>query len=407
MTSTGVKIISGLIVIKLMASELGPEGFGLLGQLMTIVAITTMLAGGGITNGVIKSLARDPISSPEGKSWLSAAFTLTTGISAAVAFACILLAQPLAGMLLKGDYAYLFICLALVQAVVAYGNLVVAEASSRGDTAFYAKISVVGTLLATCILAIFVKNFGFKGAAFGLVLMPALPGIIALHHALRHRQDIFDNWKWQPDRHRAQRLLSFSIATVIGAISIPVAHLFIREVLGSNAGWTTVGHWQGVVKISDVYMQFVGVFLIHYGMPRFAAAIESDRALKELARTLALLLGIVTTGLAVLYALRHWAILLVFSDTFLPMSDFFPAQLIGDILRTTAATISFFFMARGYVSLSIGYEFLQGPILVILFLVLQGGAGIYAPVHAHLASNAILASTMGLILLIWIRRSAQ
>lgn len=407
MISTGVKIISGLIVIKLMASELGPEGFGLLGQLMTVVAITTMLAGGGITNGVIRSLASNPISTPEGKRWLSAAFTLTTGISAAVAFACILLAQPLSGMLLKGDYAYLFMTLALVQAVVAYGNLVVAEASSRGDSAFYARINIIGTLLATCALAILVKNYGFQGAAFGLVLMPALPGIIALHHALRRRRDMLDSWKWEPDRHRTQRLLSFSTATVIGATSIPAAHLFIREVLGSNTGWTTVGHWQGVVKISDVYMQFVGVFLINYAMPRFAAAIDTDRALTELAKVLALLLGIVTTGLAVLYALRNWAIILIFSDAFLPMSDLLPAQLAGDLLRTTAASISFFFMARGYVSVSIGYEFLQGPILAILFILFQDGAGIYAPVYAHLASNAILAATMGLILLIWIRRSAQ
>lgn len=404
MTSTGVKIISGLVVIKLMASELGPQGFGLLGQLMTVVAITTMLAGGGITNGVIRSLASNPISTAEGKSWLSAAFTLTTGISVAVAFACILLAQPLSGMLMSGDYAYLFISLALVQAVVAYGNLVVAEASSRGDSAFYARINIIGTLLATCALAILIKNFGFEGAAIGLVLMPVLPGGIALHHVLRCRKDMLSSWKWQPDRRRTQHLLSFSTATVIGATSIPVAHLFIRNALGSNTGWTTVGHWQGVVKISDVYMQFVGVFLINYAMPRFAAAIDTSRALTELAKTMALLLGIVTTGLAVLYALQNWAIRLIFSDAFLPMSDLLPAQLAGDIFRTTAASISFFFMGRGYVALSIGYEFLQGPILLVLFLFLQDGAGIYAPVYAHFASNVILAATMGLILAIWIRR---
>ena len=407
MTSTGVKIISGLIVIKLMASELGPDGFGLLGQFMTFVAITTMLAGGGITNGVIRSLASNQINTPEGKSWLSAAFTLTTGISVLVGVACISLAHPLSGMLLKDNYAYLFISLALVQAVVAYGNLVVAEASSRGDSAFYAKINIHGTLLATCALAILVTNFGFQGAAFGLVLMPALPGVIALHHALWYRREMLHSWKWKLDRHRTQRLLSFSAATVVGATSIPVAHLVIREALGSDLGWSVVGHWQGVVKISDVYMQFVGVLLINYAMPRFAAAIDHRRALNELAKAMTFLVGAGIIGLAVIYTFRDLTIRLVFSDTFLPMSTLFSAQFSGDIFRTIAASISFFFMGRGHVLLSIAYEFLQGLILIILFFFLQDSAGAHAPVYAHFASNAILAATMGFILLIWFRRSTR
>lgn len=407
MTSTGVKIISGLIVIKLMASELGPEGFGLLGQFMTVVAITTMLAGGGITNGVIRSLASNPISAPEGANWLSAAFTLTTAISLAFALALAFLAQPLSASLLKGSYVHLFIALALAQAAVAYGNIIFAEASSRGDSAFYARFNVIGTLVATCVLAFLVKGFGFEGAAIGLVLLPSLPGSIALYHALRHRRDFLNSWKWNPDRRRAKSLLSFSMATIVGATSVPLAHLFIREAHGSSLGWTEVGHWQGLVKVSDVYMQFVGVVLINYAMPRFAAAIDLSRALAELAKIMVLLLGIVVVCLAALYAFRDLAIRLVFSDTFLPMADLFPAQFAGDILRTVAASISFFFMGRGYLPFSIGYELLQGPILVALFLLLQDSVGAQAPVYAHLASNAILAATMGLLLLIWSRRSIR
>lgn len=404
-TSTGVKIASGLVVIKLMAAQLGPEGFGLLGQLMTVVAITTMLAGGGITNGVIKSLASTPINTPEGKRWLSTAFTVTTAISATVALAYVVFAQPLSSLLLKGSYAYLFFGLAAAQAIVGYGNLVLAEASSRGDSAFYAKINVIGTLIATSALVLFVMYFGFEGAAVGLILMPAVPGIIALHHALRHHKDLRDGCNWHPDRHRTKRLLSFSTATVIGATSVPIAHLVIREIMGSELGWNTVGHWQGVVKISDVYMQFVGVVLINYAIPRFAAAIDTNRALAELRKAMALLLGVVIPGLSVLYAIRDWAIQLVFSDAFLPMSDLLPAQMFGDAFRTAAASISFFFMARGHIVLSIIYEFLQGLILVVTFLWFQESAGAHAPVYAHLASNIILAAAMGLALLFWTKGS--
>lgn len=400
-TSTGIKVLSGLVAIKLIASEVGPEGFGLLGQLMTVVAITTMLAGGGITNGVIKSLANASTDTAEGKEWLSTAFTLSTKVSLAIAIACITLAHPLASSLLKGNAFYLFFILAAAQAIVAYGNLILAEASSRGDSAFYAKTHIIGTLSATCALVFLIKAFGFEGAAAGLILMPALPGLIALYHSLRKRPDLIGSFYWNPNRQRSRHLLSFSTATVIGALSVPLAHLVIREYHSSQFGWNTVGHWQGIVKISDVYMQFVGVVLINYAIPRFAAAPTIDRALAELGKTMSLLLSLMTVGLALLYTLRNWAIPLVFSESFLPMSDLLPAQLAGDILRTAAASISFFFMARGYLTLSIGYEFLQGPVLIAVFFLLQDAAGIYAPVYAHLVSNLLLTATMAATLKIW------
>ncbi len=120
---------------------------------------------------------------------------------------------------------------------------------------------------------------------------------------------------------------------------------------------------------------------------------------------MALLLGVVIPGLSVLYAIRDWAIQLVFSDAFLPMSDLLPAQMFGDAFRTAAASISFFFMARGHIVLSISYEFLQGLILVVTFLWFQESAGAHAPVYAHLASNIILAAAMGLALLFWTKGS--
>lgn len=366
-----------------------------------------MLAGGGITNGVIKSLTNAPTDTSEGKEWLSTAFTLTTAVSASIAFGYIVLAQPLASLLLKGSYAYLFLFLAATQAVVAYGNLILAEISSRGDSALYARIQIFGTILATCVLAVLVKKIGFEGAAISLILMPALPAIIAFYHSFRNRRELFTSFTWKPNHHRSRHLLSFSTATIIGATSVPLAHMFIRELQGTALGWSTVGHWQGVVKISDVYMQFVGVVLINYAIPRIAAAEMNDLALAELKKIMSLLLGLVTLGLALLYTARNWVIQLVFSDSFLPMSDLLLAQFAGDILRTAAASISFFFMARGYLTASIGYEFLQGPVMIGAFLVLQSGSGTHAPVYAHLLTNALLAATMGATLKIWISKTSK
>lgn len=407
MASTGVKIASGLAVIKFISFELGPEGFGLLSQLMTAIAITAMLAGGGITNGTIKVLSNSPYNTEEGKKWLSAAFTLTTLVSITIALPLIILAKPLSGALLKKESLYLFFCLAATQTIIAYGNLIQAEASSRTDSAFYAKINVLGTILGTIIIAILIRAFGFEGAALGLILMPALPGVIALFHAFNKQKDLLGSLRWRFDLSRIKHLMSFSTVTLIGAISLPASQIITREIFGERHGWSDVGIWQGAVKISDVYMQFIGVMLINHAMPRFAAAVDTRQALIELRKTLTLLLTIIIIGLATLYTLRTWVIQFIFSDEFLEISNLLPAQFAGDILRTVSASISFFFMARGHIIVPIVYEIGQGFIFIISFLALQESTGNYAPVYAHLASCSSLAIMMIFSLSIFFKKTDQ
>ena len=51
------KIAVGFILIKLIAVYLGAGGMGLLGNFMSLVAMLSLMAGGGISNGVIKYVA--------------------------------------------------------------------------------------------------------------------------------------------------------------------------------------------------------------------------------------------------------------------------------------------------------------------------------------------------------------
>ncbi|MFC5769132.1 O-antigen translocase [Thauera sinica] len=407
LSSTLVKIVAGLVVIKVVAWKLGPEGFGLLSQVMTVVAITAMLAGAGVTNGLIKVLAGAPANTVEGKAWVSTAFTVTTLASAIIALLLIIFSEMLANRLLQGHLSSVFLGLALAQSVVAYGNLVQAEASSRGDSAFYAKTNILGTVLGAGIIAAAVHMSGFEGAAYGVMLMPALPGLLGFCYALKKNSEFFRHLGWSVDKSRIRHLLSFSIVTLIGATSIPIAHLIIRDVVGRQSGWDQVGLWQGAVKISDVYMQFVGVVLVNYALPRCAAATNLDRAVVELKTTLLWLLLAISAGLLLLYLIRNIVIELVFSKDFLPMSDFFAAQFIGDIFRTVAASISFMFMARGIIRVSMMFELLQGVFLVVAFMLLANVAGRLAPVYAHVMTYGVLAIMMSLGLMAWVKRNQR
>jgi len=399
-----VKTLAGLLVIKVLAWKLGPEGFGLLGQLMTFVAIIGMLAGGGISNGLIKVLAKAPLTEAEGKKWYASAFTLSSLISGAVALVLVVLSSTLSGYFLPGVGALLFTVLALSQIAIAFGNLPLAEASSRGDSRTFSLITVSGTLIGAALVVAAVFYAGFQGASYAVVLMPAMAGVCALIYAVARRRILLQACRWSFEPGRIRLLMSFSMVTLIGALSVPVAQLYMRDAMGAVLGWDQVGQWQGVIKLSDVYMQFMGVVLINFVLPRLAAATDTKQVFKEWASSVSALVAVLLAGFAVFYFLRNFFITLVFSSDFLPMTQLLAPQMAGDVLRTIAASISYLFMARGAVRVSFVFELMQGVVLVCAFTALFHSTGAMAPVYAHLLTYLALSIVMAFGLLIWMKR---
>jgi len=399
-----VKTLAGLLVIKVLAWKLGPEGFGLLGQLMTLVAIVGMLAGGGISNGLIKVLAKAPVTDSEGRVWYATAFTLSALISGAVALLLVALSSTLSSYFLPGVGALLFSVLAVSQVVIAYGNLPLAEASSRGDSRIFSLITVSGTLAGAGLVIAAVYYAGFEGATYAVVLMPAMAGLCALIYVAARRRVLLNACRWSFEPRRMKLLLSFSMVTLIGALSVPAAQLYMRDVMGATLGWEQVGLWQGVIKLSDVYMQFMGVVLINFMLPRLAAAANKQQVFKEWTGSVSALVAVLLTGFAVFYVLRNFFITLVFSSDFLPMTQLLAPQMAGDVLRTIAASISYLFMARGAVRVSFVFELMQGVVLVCAFSALFDSHGAMAPVYAHLFTYLSLSIVMAFGLLIWMKR---
>ena len=56
-TSTFIKLLSGLIIAKLIVLSVGLSGFGVISQFQSLMNILMVFAGGGISNGVMKYVA--------------------------------------------------------------------------------------------------------------------------------------------------------------------------------------------------------------------------------------------------------------------------------------------------------------------------------------------------------------
>jgi len=161
--STTVRLATGLIIFKFLASQFGPSTFGLLTQVMGIAAIFYMFAGGGISNGIIRNLSAAS-SESERKRWMSAATAITAGSSVALAAIASVLSL-FGGNIVFGDpsFAPVFIGIAVAQIPVGFGHLILAYFSRIGDNRTFAATQIVASILSLLLLVLLVVSLGLVG----------------------------------------------------------------------------------------------------------------------------------------------------------------------------------------------------------------------------------------------------
>ncbi|WP_052652734.1 O-antigen translocase [Pandoraea oxalativorans] len=394
--STAVRILVGLLIVKSMAWHLGPQAFGMLGQMMTVVAIASMFAGGGTALGLTKQLS-EPVSEAIKLQRLGSAMVIYVAVSSIVTIVLVFGSRAFARSLLDDAGSMVVIwALAVGYWLVGIYSVVQSIFSSRQDVRSLVALNIVGALAGAAVFLTLLYGFGFIGAAFGLVAMPAINGLSALLFARIRLPVPWLKLQWNPNWESARELLAYGGVMLVSAAAVPMAQLAMRNMLGERLGWDQVGYWQGVLKISDVYFQFVGVVLTSFILPKFAAA-RSIKQIDGILRSIfSTLLPLAVVMLISVYLLRNIIIELLFSRSFFPMTDLFLPQVLGDFIRICGSIIAYIFLARGWRRIAIASELLQAIVLLVGTWLLVGRVGIMAPIYAYCVS-----ATLTLVLMLW------
>lgn len=404
-TSTGIRLLAGLVQLKYVAWEFGPAKFGSFTQVMGVVAIFYMFAGGAVTWGLIRNIAAAK-SETERERWMTAGSVINAFSSIVLALVAIGLEMFEDGTII-GDtgYGWIYLGIAATQPSIGLGNLILAYYSAIGDFRTFSEINILSTIASLVVMIGLGLGFGFGGAVAGLVCSQAILGVIAVSYFRRvkcYRAMLRIVWEWPTVRSLVPH------AAVLGtsAAVVPAAQLFLRNEIGDSVGWDFVGYWQSVVKLSDAYMAFIGIAFVNYLLPLLARQEGQTSAIRVLWRIDApLLAGFAITG-CVIYVARGALLSVLYSDQFLLASDFILPQLVGDLFRVAAWSLSYYFISQGRLLVASCYEVGRGAMLVIFYLAFAGSWGPAAPLCAHVATySSLLAILLGS--LPWFRKPSQ
>ena len=372
------RIVMGLVLIKIIAFYLGAEGMGQMGQFMSMATMVYMVAGGGVTNAVIKYVAEYASSPKQLLRFLSAATTYSFIFCGALFFVGLVFSISIAQAVFNDPGMYwVIIVLACVQPLFAFVNLVVGVSNGLMQTQVYSKIQITGSVLALPVIWFLIVQYGLAGAALSVLVVYAITCIPAFYFYVN--SNFFGKVKLRKFKlFEFKRLSAFTLMMLTSALTFPVVEMIVRHVLIESSGFSDAGIWQGAIKLSSAYLGFFTVFLAYYFMP-IISRLENKRDIGRL--TLKFLISMMVlfgVGASVFYMIRGLLIPLILAESFSKLGDVIIYQLVGDFFRVSSYVIGFVAVAKAATKLYIVAELLQNGLFLLsamLMLHLYGDIG--------------------------------
>ncbi|MDD1013500.1 O-antigen translocase [Pseudomonas rubra] len=400
------RIAVGFLLIKLIAFYLGPEGLGALGHFMSLCTIVYMLAGGGVTNAIIKYTAEYAGQPRKLLRFISVSTSYSFFGCVLVGGLGVLLSKPLAVAVFNdaGQF-WLIVFLSLAVFGFAFVNMVVGVGNGLIQTHVYSRVQLVGSLLAVLIVFWLTSSYGMTGGALSVVVIYLTPVVPALfiywRSVFRARVRIV---KLKMDEFK--QLAAFSGMLFVSAVSFPVVEIIIRQWLIESAGFDTAGLWQGLIKLSAAYLGFFTIFLSYYFMPLISRVDAAGEVGRLTVRYLLAVAALFAFGGGVLFWGREFFIPLILSEKFHPASDYLHFQLVGDFFRVVSYVIGFVAVAKASFRLYVAAELLQnGLFLGFSFAFLKYYPGVDGVVRGYVATYVVYLSVAVLCFLIYLSRA--
>ena len=385
--ATGARLLAALVVIKLVAWFAGPEGVGKLGQFMSLMSLLAVLAGGGISAGIVKYVA-EYRHDPQRLARLLAA-ALWYALCASILMGCLalLFSRQLAQWLLDDPrYAGLIRVLAVAQLGIALVNYILAVINGFMDVRRLALIQVLGSLLSIVMVIWLARWLHLYGALLALIVSQLLWLVVGLPAWWRSPYFQRSMLRLRFDREMTLRLAAFSVMTLTAALVSPLVNIAVRDHLALQLGWEQVGYWQAVSKVSDAYLLFLTAAINIYYLPKLASIGERASLVAELRNAYRYILPVVVVLAAAVYVLRDWVTRLLFSADFAPANALYGPQLVGDVIKIASFILSYVMLAKAMTRLFVISECVFAASYLALVYVFTAHFGLVGAMYAFAAN---------------------
>lgn len=374
--ATLIRMLSGMISVKVIAVIIGPAGVALLGQLHNISSIMLGLANGGINTGITKYVAEYKDDNETVKKFLSNALKITLYCSFISALILICGNQWFSINILKSpEYGYVFIIFGFTIIFYTLNALLIAILNGFKEFRKYVIVNICGTLIGLIFSVSLVYLWELPGALINAVTSQSIVFFATLLLLRKEKwlsKDYF-NKVW--DKSIIKKYISYSAAHLTGMFLFPVIQLVMRSYVISELSLEHAGWWEAMNRLSGTYLGVITSSFAIYYLPRLSEIKDKIELRNEILKCYKFIIPMLLVIVVCIYCFRYLIIDILFSKEFYPMNNLFIWQLIGDFFKIMSWLLSYQMWARAQIKLFIATEIIFNLIYLLFsyILIIQNG----------------------------------
>ena len=377
-----IKMITGFVSIKAVAyllGPLGPMGIAMLGQLNNFTNIILAVSNGGINNGITRYVAEYSGSPKKYQLFLGTGFWITAVLSVICGIVLIVGAGYFAETILKDQqYKGVFYVFGSTVVLYAFNTLLISVINGFKEFKKYVVANILGSIIGLLFTIILAFKFGIYGALISAVTFQSVVFVLTLLMVLNARWFNLKATLGKFSKTAARKLGHYSLMALVSAIVMPVSQLIVRGYISEHQSLSEAGLWEGINRVSNMYMLVFATSLGVYYMPRLAELHTRKDLRTEIFSVYKIVMPFLILFSVALYAGRHIVISVLFTNEFAGMESLFPFQVLGDFLKLTGWVLAYVLVAKSMTRTYIIMEFVSSLSQVglnILFIDMYGTVG--------------------------------
>lgn len=377
--STIIRLLSGIVINKIVALYVGPAGIALVGQFQSVFGLVMNFGNGAINSGVTKYVAEYHDEQLKRNQVISASLIITICFSITIGLIVFFFSSTLSTLFLKSrEYHLVFKVLGSVLLLISLNSFLLSLLNGLKKIKLFIIVNILGSLLSLVITTALTVKYHLAGALYATVIVQALIFFITTFFIYRNK-DIKFNFDLKVGRDVYIKMFSFSLMSIVSVISVQMSQILIRDHLINEFSTGQAGLWQSIWKISEMYLLVLTTAFSTYYLPRLSELKSNVELKKEILSGYKIIIPFVLLSTFVIFIFRDLIIVLLFTSEFNEMRSLFLFQLVGDFLKMTSWTLAFLMIAKAMTKIYIITEIvfaLSFYIFSILFSEMFGLVGV-------------------------------
>lgn len=341
-----VKLITSFAISKLIALFLGPSGLTYIGNLRNALSVLQNFTTGGLVKAVIRYSGENKEDKIGFKKFVSTLFWILIFLSLVVFFLVFWFSKPLSHFVFdKLSYAYVFKWLAVLLPIYGIHAFMLSILNGLNHYKKVIKINLFTHILNLLIFGVCIYFFGLNGALMAVIILPSASLILTIVIARQHL-NIFKIDLKLFTIFQLKNFGQYAFMSLISAVSFPMVYLGIRQYLSAQINIDAAGYWEANFRLSTFYLIFIQSLLNLYILPKYVQAKTKEEFRGIVFSFYKQILPLFGLGLIILFLMRKYLVLIVFSEEFLPVTSIIGWQMIGDFFRISALVLVYQFHAK-------------------------------------------------------------